>query len=479
MRKGWRERRAVVVGSGPNGLVAAIALAEAGWSVSVYEAKDKPGGSLRSEALTLPGFIHDVGASVLGLADQSPALRRLPLAQYGFRLAQPRFALAHPFDDGTAALVSSALDETVETLGRDGAAWRSLMQALIADWAQLLPQVLGPLPLPPRAFGALARFGVRAVLSARAFAHLHFREARARALFAGFAAHACLPLEAPISAAFGLVLAANAHLSGWPVAVGGSQRLADVLVAHLRALGGTLQVETPIRALEHLPAEAVVLCDVTPRQFVQLAGEALPQRYRMRLARYRYGPGVFKMDFALREPIPWRAASCREAGTVHLGGTFEEIARSEDAVARGYLPESPYVIVVQPTACDPSRAPSGYHTAWAYCHVPNGCDADMSARIEAQIERFAPGFRDCVMARATFSAVQLERWNPNCIGGDINGGLQDWRQLYARPVLARFPYRTPLPGVYLCSASTPPGGGVHGMAGWHAAQCALRDAERT
>lgn len=469
-------RRAVVVGSGPNGLLAAITLAEAGWSVSVYEAKAQAGGSLRSEARTLPGFVHDVGATVLGLAEQSPALRRLPLARYGFRLAKPRIALAHPFDDGTAAVVTTAIEDTVATLGSGGRAWRALVGALLDDWEHVLPQILGPVPLPPRTPRALMRFGVRAVLSARALARLSFRDERARALFAGFAAHACLPLDAPISAAFGLVLAANAHLSGWGVAVGGSQRLADALVAHLQTLGGTVHLDAPVAALAHLPNDAVVLCDVTPRQFLQLAGDSAPQRYHRQLARYRYGFGVFKVDYALREPIPWRAAECREAGTVHLGGTFDEIARSEDAVSRGLLPDAPYVIVVQPTVCDPSRAPQGFHTAWAYCHVPNGSDADMTARIEAQIERFAPGFRACILARATMSAPQLERWNPNCIGGDINGGMQDWRQLYTRPVPSLRPYRTPLRGVYLCSSSTPPGGGVHGMAGWHAAHCALADA---
>lgn len=468
---------AVVVGSGPNGLSAAIALAQAGWHVLVVERAAQFGGGLRSAALTLPGFTHDVCATVLGLGAISPAFRGLPLAQHGLAWAVPEVATAHPLDDGRAASVAPSFDETARGLGADGSAWRVLVEPLARQWDTLAEDVLSPLPLPPRCPLALAGFGLRAVWSARGLARALFRTEAARALFAGFAAHSFLSLDAPLSAAFGVMLAVNAHLTGWLLAKGGSQRFADALVAHAQSLGVEFVAEREVRTLDELPRSRAVLCDVTPRQFLRLAGDRLPASYRARLERFRYGPGIFKVDFALGEPIPWRAEVCRRAGTVHLGGTLDEIARGEADVLAGRLPERPYVLLVQPTVCDPSRAPAGKHIAWAYCHVPHGCAEDMSARIEAQIERFALGFRDCVIARATKTAPEMEAWNPNYVGGDVNGGSQDWRQHFARPVLSRAPYRTPLQGVYLCSSSTPPGGGVHGMCGWHAARCALADAE--
>ena len=465
---------AVVIGAGPNGLAAAITLARAGLAVQVREAADTVGGGTRTKALTLPGFAHDVCSAIHPLGLGSPFFRALPLAQYGLEWINPPVAVAHPLDDGTAVLLERSVDATAAGLGRDAAAYRRLMAPLVHDWDAIAATILGPLRLPRRPL-ALAHFGALALLPARLLAERLFREERARALFAGIAAHAILPLEQPATAAFGLVLGALGHIVGWPLPRGGSQAIADALAATLRALGGEIVVGAPVDSLEDLPPSRAVLGDITPRQLLRLAGDRLPARYRYRLGRFRYGPAAFKLDYALDGPIPWRAADCARAATVHLGGTLAEIAASEQAMARGRPTARPFVLLTQCSLFDPSRAPPGQHTAWAYCHVPNGATVDMTTAIEAQIERFAPGFRERIRARTVTPPAALERYNANYIGGDINGGQADLRQLFTRPTPSLRPYRTPVPGLYLCSASTPPGGGVHGMCGYWAARTALRD----
>lgn len=464
---------AVIVGAGPNGLAAAITLARAGRSVLVIEGKETVGGGTRSCELTLPGFVHDICSAIHPLGVASPFFRDLPLADYGLAWVFPPAALAHPLDDGTAILVERSVAATAAQLGPDAGAYRRLLGALAADWRHVLAEMLGPLRFPRHPL-SMVRFGLPALLPAASLARTLFRGERARALFAGMAAHAMLPLTWPGTAAFGLMLGALAHAVGWPMARGGSQAIADALAAHLRRLGGEIVTGRPITAISDLPPAAAVLFDVTPRQLEQIAGGRLPDAYRRKLRGYRYGPGVFKVDYALDSPAPWRAAACLQAGTVHIGGTLDEIAVAEAAIWRGEHPERPYVLFVQQTPFDPTRAPVGQHTAWAYCHVPHGSTMDMTARIEAQIERFAPGFRDRILARSTRHAAAMEAYNPNYIGGDINGGVQDLRQLFTRPVARLDPYTTPVKGLYLCSSSTPPGGGVHGMCGYWAAQSALR-----
>ena len=455
----------VVVGSGPNGLAAAIVLARAGREVTVLEAEDSVGGGCRSAELTLPGYVHDVCSTVHALALMSPFLRSLPLPE----LVHPEVPLAHPLDDGTAVIAARSIAETAAGLGPDERAYRRLFEPLACD--ALFASVLAPLRLP-RHPAVLARFATGGLRSADGVARARFSGERARALFAGCAAHSMLPLTAPISAAVGLVLLAGAHAVGWPVARGGSQRLTDALVGVLESLGGTVETGRRVRSLDGLDGRPALL-DVTPRQLLVLT-DRLPPRYRRALERFRYGPGVFKLDWALDGPIPWTAPGVAGAGTVHLGGTLDEVVASEAAVARGEHPERPFVLLVQATACDPSRAPAGKHTAWAYCHVPNGSTRDMTAAIEAQVERFAPGFGRLVLGRSAMDSAEVERRDANHVGGDINGGLQDWRQLFTRPAIRPVPYSTPLPGVFLCSSSTPPGGGVHGMCGYWAAQAALR-----
>jgi phytoene dehydrogenase-like protein len=465
--------RAVVVGSGPNGLAAAIVLAEAGRAVVVLEGAETLGGGCRSAELTLPGFVHDTCSTVHSLALASPFLSRLPLAEHGFEPAHPDAPLAHPLDDGSAVILERSVEATARSLGPDERSYRSLFAPLVRNADALLGDILGPLR-PPRHPLVLSRFGLGAIRSAVGLARSRFEGERARALLAGCCAHSMLSLREPVSAAFGLVLALSAHAVGWPVARGGSQRLADALASHLRSLGGSIEAGRRVESLDDLPSEAITLLDVTPRQLPALAGARLPALYRRRLARYRYGPGVFKLDWALDGPIPWTAPEVARAGTVHLGGTLEQVAASEDAVTRGEHPERPYVLLVQPSLFDPTRAPAGRHTAWAYCHVPNGSARDMTAAIEAQVERFAPGFRDLIAARSVMGPAEVERRNPNYVGGDINGGVQDLRQLWTRPLARPVPYSTPLPGVFLCSSSTPPGGGVHGMCGYWAARAALK-----
>jgi phytoene dehydrogenase-like protein len=465
---------AIVVGSGPNGLAAAITLAQAGRSVLVVEAAEIVGGGTRSAGLTLPGFVHDVCSAIHPLAVASPFFRSLPLAEHGLAWIHPPAPLAHPFDDGTAAVLERSVGATGETLGRDAAAYRRLMAPLVADWDRLAVELLGPLRRPRHPI-ALARFGLRAIRSVRGLAESLFEGERARALFAGMAAHSMLPLEEPVTAAFGLVLGITGHTVGWPMARGGSQNIADALACYLRALGGEIVTGTRVESVDELPPARAVLFDVTPRQLLRIAGHHLPAGYRRRLAGYRYSPGVFKIDWALDGPIPWAAVECSRAGTVHLGGSLAEIAASERAVWRREHPERPFVLVAQQSLFDPSRAPAGKHTAWAYCHIPNGSTFDMTGRIEAQVERFAPGFHDRILARSVSSAVEMERYNPNYVGGDINGGVQDLWQHFARPTLRLVPYSTPTRGLYICSSSTPPGGGVHGMCGYLAARAAVRD----
>ena len=470
---------AVVVGSGPNGLAAAITIARAGHSVLVREASDTVGGGARSAELTLPGFVHDVCSTIHPLAAGSPFFRMVPLAEHGLELVHPPAPLAHPLDDGTAVVLERSVDETAAGLVEDDEAYRRLFGPLADDWRRLEESLLGPLVRLPRHPLALARFGVHALRSAHGLAHGLFRGERARALFAGCSGHAILPAEKAPTAAFGLVLLTLGHAVGWPVARGGSQKIADALASCLRSLGGEIETSARVESLDELPPTRAVLCDVTPRQLVRLAGQRLPASYRRALERYRYGPGSFKVDFALDGPVPWRARECARATCVHVGGTIAEIAASERAAWAGTEPERPYLILAQQTLVDPSRAPEGKHTVWAYCHVPNGSTVDMTERIEFQIERFAPGFRDRILARSALAPADLERHNENIVGGDINGGATVLHQLVARPAARLVPYSTPVPGLFLCSSSTPPGGGVHGMCGFLAAEAALRTALRT
>lgn len=463
---------AVVVGSGPNGLAAAIALQQAGLAVLLLEGKNELGGGLRTAELTLPGFHHDICSAIHPLAVASPFFRTLPLAQYGLNFITPPVAAAHPFDDGSAAALSSLAD-TADGLGPDAEAYRRLLAPLLARWPRLVPDVLAPLRLPRHPLD-LARFGLSALLPATVLAR-RFRGEKAQGLLAGMAAHAIQPLSNLATSAIALVLLLAAHQGGWPLPAGGSQAIADALVDHFRALGGHVETGTYVRSLAQLPAARAVLLDVTPAQLLQLAGHRLSGLYRWQLRRYRYGMGVFKVDWALAEPIPWAAPAGTQAGTVHLGGTLAEIAASERATAQGQHPARPFVLLAQQSLFDPSRAPAGQHTAWAYCHVPNGSPRDMTAAIEAQVERFAPGFQERILARHTFNPAQLEEYNPNYVGGDINGGLLNISQLFTRPALRASPYRTSLRGLYLCSSATPPGGGVHGMCGYWAARRALRD----
>jgi phytoene dehydrogenase-like protein len=468
----WRMADALVVGSGPNGLAAAIELARAGLRVRVLEAEPTVGGGCRSAELTLPGFSHDICSAVHPLALASPFFRSLPLEQHGLEWVQPPAALAHPFDDGTAALLLRSIDDTVATLGDDGARYRRLMTPLVDRHDELVEALLAP--LTPSRMVALARLGIRSSLPANAVARACFRGPRARALFAGLAAHSMLPLTRMPSAAFGWFLGLLGHGVGWPIARGGSQQIAGAMASYLRSLGGELETDRRVDSLRELEGTArLVVLDVTPRQLVALSGDRLPSGYRRKLERYRYGPGVFKIDWALERPIPWRAEECGRAATVHLGATLAEITASEREPWRGGVAERPFVLLVQPTLFDSMRAPAGAHTAWAYCHVPNASGIDMTERIEAQVERFAPGFRDCILARSTMAPAELEAHNANYVGGDINAGAATMRQSLARPVAGPSPYSVPLPGVFLCSASTPPGGGVHGMCGRHAARAAL------
>ncbi len=465
--------QAIVVGSGPNGLAAAITMARAGCSVLLLEANLEIGGGLRSAELTLPGYIHDRCSSIYPFAAASPFFREISVHLEGLDWIRPELPLAHPLDQGGAVLLHPSIDATARGLGQDRAAYDRTMKPLLDRWEDLTAEFLRPLLHLPRNPLLLGRFGFQAMRSARGFVRGEFRHEPAQALFAGLAAHSFLPLEQPPSAAFGLVLALMGHAVHWPMPKGGAQQIANALATFLRSLGGKIQTNHPVEDLDQLPRCRAILLDVSPRQFLRMAKGRLPPRYALALERFRYGPGVFKVDYALAAPIPWRAPQCALAGTVHVGGTFAEIAQAERDTTNDRHPERPFVLVAQHSLFDTTRAPSGRHTAWAYCHVPNGSAMDMTERIEAQIERFAPGFHERILARHITSPAQFEANNRNLIGGDINGGLASLRQLVARPVMSVSPYRTPIKGTYLCSASTPPGGGVHGMSGYHAARMAL------
>ncbi|RAJ97979.1 phytoene dehydrogenase-like protein [Larkinella arboricola] len=464
---------AIVVGSGPNGLAAAITLQQAGLSVLVLEAKPTIGGGLRSAELTLPGFVHDVCSAIHPLAINSPFFRTLPLADHGLTYIEPPLAAAHPFDDGTAAILTRSLDETARSLGADESAYLNLFKTLMDQWPRIDADVLGPLRFPSHPVD-FARFGLNALPPSTWLAR-RFKAKQARGLWAGMAAHSIQPLSNLATSAMGLVLMLSAHVGGWPLPKGGSQQIANALASYFCSLGGQIETNCYVTSLAQLPSAKAVLFDVTPRQLLQIAGHRFSALYQWQLKRYRYGMGVFKIDWALDGPVPFTAEHCHQAGTVHLGNTLEEIAASEQWAARGHHPEKPYVLLAQQSRFDDTRVPAGKHTAWAYCHIPNGSEVDMTEAIEKQVERFAPGFRDRILARHTMNPAQMEAYNPNYIGGDINGGIIDIGQLFTRPALRWSPYRTSARGLYLCSSSTPPGGGVHGMCGYHAARRALKD----
>ena len=472
------DRDAIVIGSGPNGLAAAITLARAGRSVRVLEAASTPGGGARSAALTRPGFVHDVCSAIHPVAAGSPFFWSLGLDGIELDLIQPPSPVAHPLDDGTAVLLERSVEDTAIGLGPDADAYRRLFTPLVRDWRVLVGELLGPLRLPRHPVIA-GRFGWLGLRSLTGLVRARFRGERARALLAGIGAHSVLPLDEIPSAAVTLVLTLLGHACGWPFPRGGAGRITDALVARLSSLNGEIVTGHRVESLDELGAARIVLADVSPRDLMRIGGARLPAAYRRRLSRYRYGPGVFKLDWALDGPIPWKASACARAATVHVGGTFEEIAVAEAMVSRGEHPDHPFVLLAQPSLFDGSRAPAGRHTGWAYCHVPNGSTTDMADRIEAQVERFAPGFRSRIVARHVMGPVDFERYDANYVGGDINGGRQDLGQLFTRPVARLVPYATPVDGLYLCSASTPPGGGVHGMCGYWAARAALRRAMRS
>ena len=463
-------RKACVIGAGPNGLAAAIVLAQAGLQVDVLEAELMPGGAARTLELTLPGFLHDFGSAVYPLGAGSPFFSSLPLIDHGLEWIHSPAALAHPLDDGTAVMLERDLDQSKDSLGIDGPAWDELMRPFVERWTEFAPEILRPVSLIPRHPWLMARFGMVALQSARAVAR-RFRDQRTRALFAGLAAHSFLSLDERLSAAFAILMAVPAYAVGWPIPRGGAQSLTNALCGFLATFGRKVSTSSPVQSLAALANYDLLLCDLTPRQLVKVGGERLSDGYKRRLGRYRYGAGVFKVDYALKAPIPWKAPGCLRAATVHLGGSFEEIAASEKAVRIGHIADRPFVLLAQPSLFDSSRAPAGKHTAWAYCHVPNGSKVNMLEKLEGQIERFAPGFRECILARRVFSPAELEIMDANLVGGDIGGGTLDIRQCLFRPTWRH--YATSARDIYICSASTPPGGGVHGMCGYHAAKMAL------
>jgi phytoene dehydrogenase-like protein len=464
---------ATIVGSGPNGLSAAIELSRNGLKTVVIEAEDTAGGGARSAGLTLPGFIHDLGSAVHPMALASPFFKSLPLSGFGLNWILPPIALAHPFDDGTAALLSRSIDETADTLGTDGTDYKNLIAPLVAEWDRLIMDLLGDMrssryPL------SLLKFGLQALASARDMVEAHFRGERAAGFFAGLCSHSVIPLEKVPSAAIGLVLCASGHKAGWPVPAGGAGSVSEALCGYLRSLGGKVETGHRFKSLREIPGPGALFFDTSPWQLADICAGKLPARYIKSMRKYRYGPGVFKLDWALSGPIPWKASGCNRAGTVHLGGSFAEIAASEQAAWEGRTTSRPFVLLSQPSLFDASRAPAGSHTAWAYCHVPNGQNYDMAPYIEAQVERFAPGFRELILARHKSAPSDLEAGNANLVGGDIVGGAQTLRQLFCRPACRIDPYSTPLDNIYICSASTPPGAGVHGMCGYNAARAYLK-----
>ncbi|WP_158995784.1 NAD(P)/FAD-dependent oxidoreductase [Mucilaginibacter sp. L196] len=468
-----RDFDAIIVGSGPNGLAAAIYLQQNGLSVLILEAKSEIGGGLRSAELTLPGFTHDICSAIHPLAAGSPFFQQLPLADHGLEYIYPEIAAAHPFDNGTAAVLKQSITETAKLLGSDEQAYLKLMQPIVDDWPLIAADALGPLHYPKHPL-AMAGFGLSALTSAT---HLskRFKTEEVKGLLAGMAAHSMQPLSKMTTSAAALVLMANGHLKGWPIPKGGSNRIANALASYFISIGGKIETNIYIKSLEQLPSAHAVLFDVSPKQILQIAGHKFSSLYKWQLGRYRYGMGVFKVDWALDGPIPFMAEECKKAGTIHIGNTIDEITLAEQQTWDGQHPEKPFVLLAQQSVFDPSRAPEGKHTAWAYCHVPNGSKLDMTSAIENQIERFAPGFKDLILAKHTMSPAQMEEYNPNYIGGDINGGVIDIGQLFTRPALRWSPYKTSAKGIYICSASTPPGGGVHGMCGYNAAQKVLQD----
>lgn len=463
----------VIVGSGPNGLAAAIKLQQSGLAVLVLEGKNTIGGGLRSAECTLPGFVHDVCSAIHPLAIASPFFRTLPLGQYGLEYIYPDTAAAHPFDDGTAAVLTKSVDETAGLLGNDDHAYKQLMQQVISDWPFIENDVLGPLHYPKHPL-KLARFGIKALRSATSLSQ-RFTTREGKGLWAGMAAHSIQPLTNATTAAIGLVLMTAAHLNGWPLPKGGSQKIADALSAYFIALGGKIETGVYVKKLEQLPSAHAVILDITPKQLLEIAGHRFSSIYQWQLKRFRYGMGVFKVDFALDAPIPFSAPACHNTATVHIGNTLDEIVLTENETAKGQHPEKPFVLLAQQSLFDNTRAPQGKHTAWAYCHVPHGSTVDRTDAIEQQIERFAPGFRERILAKHTMNTTELQAYNPNYIGGDINGGAIDIGQLFTRPALRYSPYRTSAKNIFICSSSTPPGGGVHGMCGYNAAQRVLKD----
>jgi phytoene dehydrogenase-like protein len=469
---------AVVVGSGPNGLAAALVLARAGLRVEVFEGMDSAGGGCRTQELTLPGFHHDVCSTVQSMVSLSPFFAGFDLERLGVRMCTPEIAFAHPLGQGRAAAVFGTVEETAASLGEDGHTYQRLMGPLVKDAPNIAANVLAPLRSFPKSPISMARFGLAGMPSATHFVR-RFKSQEAKALMGGVSAHAMLALEAPLTAAFGIFLTVTAHASGWPVIEGGSGRLIDALTSELNDAGGVVHTGRWVKEMDELPPARATLFDTAPETLVNIAGERLPARYRRAVARFIHAPGVNKVDWALSGPVPWSASVCQRAATVHVGGTFEEVASAEADVAAGRHPDRPFCLVVQPSIVDPTRAPAGRSTLWAYCHVPNGSTVDMASRIEDQIERFAPGFKDLILARSTSTAMQGQEHNPNYVGGDINGGAGNLRQTLFRPTLRWNPYRTGAEGLYLCSASTPPGGGVHGMCGEGAAKAVLDDFKRS
>lgn len=468
------EYDAVVVGSGPNGLSAAVRLAQEGLKVAVLEAKSTIGGGTRTQELTEPGFLHDVCSAVHPTAASSPFLKTLGLEDYGLEYIHPEIPYAHPLDDGEAAVAYKSLEQTITHLGEDGKAYQKVFAEFVQHWEYLSEDIFGTLRIPKHPL-LMARFGWYGFFSADLFTSTFFKSDKAKALFAGCAAHSIIPLNKAFTASFGLVLGSSAHAVGWPVAKGGSFAITNSLAKLFKSIGGTIVTDHEVKILDDIPSSKTILFDLTPQQINNIAGDKLPNKYKSGLKEYQYGPGTFKIDWALSEPVPWENEACRKAGTLHIGGTFKEIAASEEAAWSGNYSEKPYVLVSQPSLFDETRAPKDKHTLWAYCHVPNGSTKDMTNIIENQIERFAPGFKDIIISKHTYNSAEMQVYNNNYIGGDINGGAQIAKQLFGRPVLKWDPYKIPAGGMYICSSSTPPGGGVHGMSGFHAAQSVLRN----
>lgn len=465
---------AVVIGSGPNGLAAAVTIAKAGYSVKIFEAKKTIGGGMRTSELLRPGFFYDICSAIHPMAAASPFLNKLPLKEHGLKWIYPPVSLAHPFDDGSAVLLKNSVEETSQTLGIDSENYKKLMNPLLKNWNKIFKDLLGPLSIPSHPI-PFTKFGIKALQSAIGFSNRKFNGKYAKGLFAGLAAHSILPLNEIFTSAIGLVLGIVGHASGWPLPEGGSQKIADSLASYFLSLGGEIETDFEVKSLNDLPKSEIILFDITPRQILKICGDKFSSSYKYQLEKYKYGSAVFKVDWILENPIPFKAKECSLAGTVHIGGTIEEIRESEYLVSKGKHSEKPYIILAQQSLFDKTRSPEGKHVGWAYCHVPNNSNFDMTERIENQIERFAPGFKDSIIDKQTTSAPDFEKYNSNYVGGDINGGMQNWRQLFTRPVISLSPYSTSLKGTYICSSSTPPGGGVHGMCGYHAAKKSLKD----